>query len=130
MRKILSLALAVFLQSLLLQSSLRAQITVDTREMAVRKLLQSTIMINQMYVDTVNIDRQVEDAITGMLSKLDPHSTYTNAADTKKMNEPLQGAFDGIGVQFNMLEDTLVVIQPVSNGPSEKVGILAPLLPV
>lgn len=125
MRKILSLALAVFLQSLLLQSSLRAQITVDTREMAVRKLLQSTIMINQMYVDTVNINRQVEDAITGMLSKLDPHSTYTNAADTKKMNEPLQGAFDGIGVQFNMLEDTLVVIQPVSNGPSEKVGILA-----
>ena len=59
MRKILSLAFAVFLQSLLLQSSLRAQITVDTREMAVRKLLQSTIMINQMYVDTVNIDRHV-----------------------------------------------------------------------
>jgi len=97
----------------------------DSREMAVRKLLQSTIMINQMYVDTVNIDRQVEDAITGMLSKLDPHSAYTNAADTKKMNEPLQGTFDGIGVQFNMLEDTLVVIQPVSKGPSEKVGILA-----
>ena len=103
---------------------LRAQGS-DPREMGIRKLLQSTIMINQMYVDTVNIDRQVEDAITGMLSKLDPHSTYTNAADTKKMNEPLQGTFDGIGVQFNMLEDTLVVIQPVSKGPSEKVGILA-----
>ena len=97
----------------------------DARELAIRKLLQSTIMINQMYVDTVNMERQVEDAITGMLSKLDPHSAYTNAADTKKMNEPLQGTFDGIGVQFNMLEDTLVVIQPVSKGPSEKVGILA-----
>ncbi|MCR5181130.1 MAG: S41 family peptidase [Bacteroidaceae bacterium] len=97
----------------------------DAREVALRKLLQSTVMINQMYVDTVNIQRQVEDAITGMLSKLDPHSAYTNAADTKKMNEPLQGNFDGIGVQFNMLEDTLVVIQPVSKGPSEKVGILA-----
>ena len=60
-----------------------------------------------------------------MLSKLDPHSSYTNAEETKKMNEPLQGNFDGIGVQFNMLEDTLVVIQPVAKGPSEKVGILA-----
>ena len=97
----------------------------DPREMAVRKLLQSTIMINQMYVDTVNMDRQVEDAITGMLSKLDPHSAYTNAADTKKLNEPLKGNFDGIGVQFNMLDDTLVVIQPVANGPSERVGIVA-----
>jgi GDP-L-fucose synthase len=78
-----------------------------------------------MYVDTVNMDRQVEDAITGMLSKLDPHSAYTNAADTKKLNEPLKGNFDGIGVQFNMLDDTLVVIQPVANGPSERVGIVA-----
>ncbi len=109
---------------LLAPASLRAQ-GADPREMSIRKLLQSTIMINQMYVDTVNMERQVEDAITGMLSKLDPHSTYTNAADTKKMNEPLQGTFDGIGVQFNMLEDTLVVIQPVSKGPSEKVGIVA-----
>ncbi len=97
----------------------------DPREMAMRKLLQSTIMINQMYVDTVNIDRQVEDAIVGMLSKLDPHSAYTNAKDTKKLNEPLKGNFEGIGVQFNMLDDTLVVIQPVSKGPSEKVGIVA-----
>ena len=109
---------------LLAPASLRAQ-GADPREMSIRKLLQSTIMINQMYVDTVNMERQVEDAITGMLSKLDPHSTYTNAADTKKMNEPLQGTFDGIGVQFNMLEDTLVVIQPVPKGPSEKVGIVA-----
>lgn len=97
----------------------------DPREQAIRKLLQSAVMINQMYVDTVNIDRQVEDAITGMLSKLDPHSQYTNARDTKKLNEPLQGNFEGIGVQFNMLEDTLVVIQPVAKGPSEKAGILA-----
>lgn len=97
----------------------------DPRELAMRKLIQSTVMINQLYVDTVNIDRQVEDAITGMLSKLDPHSTYTNAKDTKQLTEPLQGNFEGIGVQFNMLEDTLVVIQPVAKGPSEKVGILA-----
>ena len=103
---------------------LRAQ-NADPREKAIRKLLQSTVMINQLYVDTVNMDRQVEDAITGMLSKLDPHSTYTNPKDTKRMNESLQGTFEGIGVQFNMLEDTLVVIQPVAKGPSERVGILA-----
>ena len=103
---------------------LQAQET-DPREQSLRKLIQSTIMINTMYVDTVNLGRQVEDAITGMLSKLDPHSTYTNAKDTKKMTEPLQGNFEGIGVQFNMLDDTLVVIQPVAKGPSEKVSILA-----
>lgn len=97
----------------------------DPREAAIRKLLQSTVMINQMYVDTVNIDRQIEDAITGMLTKLDPHSQYTNAADTKKLNEPLKGNFEGIGVQFNMLDDTLVVIQTVAKGPSEKAGIVA-----
>ena len=102
-----------------------AQYETDPREMALRKLVQSTVMINSFYVDTVNFDRQVEDAITGMLSKLDPHSAYTNPKDTKRMNEPLKGNFDGIGVQFNMLEDTLVVIQPVPKGPSEKVGILA-----
>ncbi|MBP5772210.1 MAG: S41 family peptidase [Bacteroidaceae bacterium] len=118
----INIALAL---TLLLLSPLSAQAQVDPREMAIRKLLQSTVMINQMYVDTVNIQRQVEDAITGMLSKLDPHSQYTNAKDTKKMNEPLKGNFDGIGVQFNMLDDTLVVIQPVSKGPSEKAGIVA-----
>ena len=111
--------------SLLTLFCLPAQAQSDSRELAIRKLLQSTVMINQMYVDTVNIDRQVEDAITGMLSKLDPHSSYTNAKETRKLNEPLQGNFDGIGVQFNMLEDTLVVIQPTSKGPSERAGILA-----
>ena len=97
----------------------------DPRELQLRKLIQSTVMINSLYVDTVNLERQVEDAITGMLSKLDPHSAYSNPKDTKRMNEPLKGNFDGIGVQFNMLEDTLVVIQPVAGGPSERVGIIA-----
>ncbi|MCR5678789.1 MAG: S41 family peptidase [Prevotella sp.] len=92
---------------------------------ALRKLGIAEMAISALYVDTVNEDRLVEDAIRGMLEKLDPHSTYTDAKETKEMNEPLNGSFEGIGVQFNMVEDTLVVIQPVSNGPSEKVGILA-----
>ena len=94
-------------------------------EEALRKLSMANIAINSLYVDTVNAGKLAEDAIEGMLTKLDPHSSYTNAADTKKMNEPLEGNFEGIGVQFNILDDTLVVIQPVSKGPSEKAGIIA-----
>ncbi len=90
-----------------------------------RKLVMANVMISNMYVDTVDAQKLTEDAINGMLSKLDPHSAYTNAKDTKRFNEPLEGKFEGIGVQFNILEDTLLVIQPVVKGPSEKAGILA-----
>ena len=92
---------------------------------ALRKLLMATAMTSQFYVDTVNANKLVEDAINGMLSKLDPHSNYSNPKETKAFTEPLNGSFEGIGVQFNMLEDTLLIIQPVSKGPSERVGILA-----
>ncbi len=81
--------------------------------------------ISNFYVDKVDEDKLVEEAIIKMLAQLDPHSTYSDAEEVKKMNEPLQGNFEGIGVQFQMIEDTLLVVQPVSNGPSEKVGILA-----
>ena len=94
-------------------------------ESPLRKLNLAEMAINNLYVDTVNTEKLVEDAIKGMLQGLDPHSTYATAKEVKAMNEPLQGNFDGIGVQFNMVEDTLIVIQPVVNGPSEKVGILA-----
>lgn len=90
-----------------------------------RKLVMANVMISNMYVDSVDAQKLTEDAINGMLSKLDPHSAYTNAKDTKRFNEPLEGKFEGIGVQFNILEDTLLVIQAVSKGPSEKAGIQA-----
>ena len=89
------------------------------------KLFNATRAITNLYVDSVNEDKLVEDAIKGMLEKLDPHSTYANAKEVKQMNESLDGNFEGIGVQFNMMEDSLVVIQTISNGPSEKVGIIA-----
>mgnify|MGYP005914997467 CR=1 FL=1 len=92
---------------------------------AIRKLQMAEFAIANLYVDKVDEDKLVEEAIIKMLAQLDPHSTYNNAEEVKKMNEPLQGNFEGIGVQFQMIEDTLLVIQPVSNGPSEKVGILA-----
>lgn len=90
-----------------------------------QKLQIANVAIANLYVDSVDQGRLVEDAINGMLKNLDPHSSYSNAEETRKMNEPLEGNFEGIGVQFNMLEDTLVVVQTVSKGPSEKVGILS-----
>lgn len=92
---------------------------------AIRKLQMAEFAIANLYVDSVNENKLVEEAIIKMLAQLDPHSTYNDAEEVKKMNEPLQGNFEGIGVQFQMIEDTLLVVQPVSNGPSEKVGILA-----
>ena len=110
-----------------LHAPLFALIAQDRSEIdkAMSKLNMATFLTNIYYVDTVDINRQVEDAINGMLSKLDPHSQYSNAKETRRMNESLEGSFEGIGVQFNMLEDTLVVIQPIAKGPSERAGILA-----
>lgn len=97
----------------------------DYSKSPLRKLSLAQFAIANLYVDSTDENKLVESAIIGMLEELDPHSTYSNAEEVKKMNEPLQGNFDGIGIQFNMAEDTLFVIQPVSGGPSEKVGIRA-----
>ena len=101
-----------------------AQLTMPNED-AMRKLQMAQVAISSIYVDEVDDNKLVEDAIRGMLEKLDPHSSYTTPKETKAMTEPLNGSFEGIGVQFNMVEDTLMVIQPVTNGPSEKVGIIA-----
>ena len=90
----------------------------------VRKLVLTHSAIVNLYVDEVDEQKMVETSIKAMLEELDPHSTYLTAKEVEKMNEPLQGNFEGIGVQFNMADDTLFVIQTVSKGPSEKVGIL------
>ncbi|MBN2814739.1 MAG: PDZ domain-containing protein [Bacteroidales bacterium] len=81
--------------------------------------------IENEYVDEVSKTAIIESAIPKILQELDPHSQYIPAADLQKVNEPLEGNFSGIGIQFNMLDDTLVVIQTTPNGPSQKVGILA-----
>lgn len=91
----------------------------------VKKLQMAQIAITSLYVDSVDQNKLTEDAINGMLSKLDPHSSYTNAKDTKKLNEPLNGNFEGIGVSFNMVKDTLLVLQVISKGPCEKAGVQA-----
>ena len=82
-------------------------------------------LIDAFYVDTVNLDILTEKAIVEVLKNLDPHSTYISAKDVKDMNEPLNGNFEGIGVQFNLLRDSIIIIEPITGGPSEKVGIRA-----
>ena len=91
---------------------------------SISKLLNAEYAIKSCYVDSVDENKLVEDAIIGMLEKLDPHSQFTTAKETQELEEPLQGEFSGIGIQFNLKQDTLYVIQTSPNGPSERVGML------
>lgn len=90
-----------------------------------KKLMNAEFAISQFYVDSVNEDKLVEDAIKGMLEQLDPHSSYSTPEETRELEEPLEGEFSGIGIQFNMQQDTLYVIQTIVGGPAERVGMLA-----
>lgn len=81
--------------------------------------------IEYQYVDTINKKELVEKTVTSMLQSLDPHSAYIPASDFESVNEPLEGNFDGIGVEFNIIKDTIRVINPIEGGPSEKIGIKA-----
>ena len=108
--------------SLLFSSCSFGQRTENTNQ---QKLNMALYAIQNYYVDTINQTKLVEDAITELLKTLDPHSNYMNPEEVRELNEPLQGNFDGIGIQFNMLTDTLYVIQIISGGPSEKVGLRA-----
>ncbi|MDD3861188.1 MAG: PDZ domain-containing protein, partial [Bacteroidales bacterium] len=89
-----------------------------------RKFNKMLSLIDAMYVDSVELDDLVEVAIINMLKELDPHSMYISAEEIAKMKEPLEGSFEGIGVQFRLMDDTLLVVGVISGGPSEKVGIL------
>ena len=120
-RKIIVAAVALLLS---LTAGAQAQFT-PTEVNTLRKLQMAEYAINNLYVDSVNMGDLTENAIRGMLNSLDPHSSYSPAKQAKSMMESLQGSFEGIGVQFNMDRDTLLVIQTITNGPSEKVGILA-----
>jgi len=107
-------------------SSVLAQKTTTLGENSpLRKLAIAQMAISNLYVDSVDNKKLTEDAIRGMLEKLDPHSTYFTPKEVKSFNEPLQGGFEGVGVQFNVLEDTLLVVQTINDGPSEKAGIIA-----
>ena len=122
MKKIILFALLSLMAANVVNAQMRIRMGKNS---PIEKLGRAELAIANLYVDSVDENKLVEDAIRGMLEKLDPHSAYTTAKETQSMNESLNGSFDGIGVQFNMVDDTLLVIQPVTNGPSEKVGIIA-----
>ncbi len=81
--------------------------------------------IQTRYVDTVNQTQLEDKALNTLLQSLDPHSSYVTAKEAKAMNEPLKGNFGGIGIEFNIIKDTIRVVSPISGGPSEALGILA-----
>lgn len=114
--------LGVIILFIFIFSSVNAQQKVNEDA---RKLSLALYAISNFYVDETDEKKLVEDAIIGMLEKLDPHSNYSDPEETKDLTEPLESNFDGIGIQFNMLTDTLYVIQVISGGPSEKVGLMA-----
>jgi carboxyl-terminal processing protease len=94
-------------------------------QMNAQKLATTLYLIENFYVDTANTDKVTEDAIIAALKELDPHSAYISKKDVEKANEPLVGSFEGIGVTFQLIRDTITVISPTAGGPSEKVGIMA-----
>ncbi len=99
-----------------------AQNSVQQNQLKFGRLLR---LVDGYYVDSANVDKLTEKAIVNLLSELDPHSTYISKEEVDKMNEPLKGNFEGIGISFNILKDTLLVLTTISGGPSEKVGLRA-----
>ena len=111
----------IVLGTLFLNGCVYAQFRPSSEGVKLERTLQ---LIQSLYVDDVDTQGLTEAAIRGMLKELDPHSTYLNKEEVKAMNEPLQGNFEGIGISFNMLTDTLYVMEVISGGPSQKVGIM------
>jgi carboxyl-terminal processing protease len=89
-----------------------------------RKLTNALTAISNLYVDSINDKKIVENTLEAVLRELDPHSLYIPKEEVDRVNEPLEGSFEGVGIQFQMMEDTLLVIQTISGCPAEKVGIL------
>lgn len=111
----------ILIVSLFISLNISAQFAISD---GTRKVATAMALIEQMYVDSVNDNKLAEDAVVALLEKLDPHSSYLSQEVVNEMNEPLEGNFDGIGVAFNMMTDSLYVIETVADGPSQRVGIL------
>ncbi len=91
----------------------------------VKKFNEALTLVQKNYVDDVSADKLTEAAIKGMLLQLDPHSTYITQEQLKRINEDFSGSFEGIGVEFDIVNDTITIVTPISGGPSEALGILA-----
>lgn len=97
----------------------------DEMREAAGKYSRAMYFIDRLYLEKVDFKQLVDDALTAVMEDLDPHSAYITAEDARAMNEPLQGEFEGIGIEFAIIDDTLTVQATVAGGPSEKVGLHA-----
>jgi carboxyl-terminal processing protease len=118
-------AVAVLLVGTLLGMKLESSLSGNDTFEQLRKLKDAFIIINQQYVDEVSASELSEEAIRGMLDALDPHSSYISRAELQDIQESYQGSFGGVGIYFEVLQDTARVISTISEGPSEKAGVLA-----
>jgi carboxyl-terminal processing protease len=119
----MSLSFRLFVVAFLIVSttSIKAQIV----DKDFQKFQMAWSLVSSFYVDSVDKEMLAEEAIVAMLKNLDPHSVYISAKEVEAMNEQLNGSFDGIGIEFNIMRDTLMVVNTIPGGPSEKVGIKA-----
>ncbi len=104
--------------------TLNAQIFQSMQPVEQRTLVSAFNAISNFYVDSTDNKKLVETAITSMLKELDPHSSFIPKEEVERVNEPLEGSFEGIGIQFQIIEDTLLVIQTIAGTPADKVGVL------
>jgi carboxyl-terminal processing protease len=118
----LSIVTGIVLGNLLSRRAIGAGLFSQKSHSKIADLLS---IIDNQYVDSVNIPELTEEMMTDLVSKLDPHSVYIPAADLADVNSELEGSFSGIGVQFNIQNDTVMIVSVISGGPSEKVGLLA-----
>ena len=118
------LLLLFFVQISLFAQEKAKDVKMDAK-MAAQKLSSIYYLINNYYVDTADFEALTDDAIVSILKELGPHSAYIPKKDVEKANEPLEGNFEGIGVTFQIFNDTILVVSPVPGGPSDKAGIMA-----
>lgn len=114
------IGIGLFVALFLLPTFSKAQESVQENQLKFARLLR---LVDGYYVDSANVTKLTEDAIVHLLSELDPHSTYISKEEVEKMNEPLKGNFEGIGISFNIYKDSLLVTTIIAGGPSEKVGL-------
>ena len=121
------IAAGIFLGQFLGRSSAESDLRGILRSLALpqNKISQTLSLIETQYVDSVAVDSLVEAALPAIVSELDPHSVYIPASEMAALNEPLDGEFDGIGVVFNMATDTVIVLNVIPSGPSDKAGVVA-----
>ncbi|MDX9748314.1 MAG: S41 family peptidase [Paludibacter sp.] len=118
----LRIPFVLFLTTLFLSlPSAQAQLKINSHTLKLNNVFS---IISNLYVDSINENKLVEAAILGALKELDPHSSYIPKEEVERVNEPLEGSFEGVGIQFQIFEDTILVVQTISGTPAEKVGVM------